>query len=416
MVIKAIKNEYVVLSSQDDNQDDTRKPLSQMKSKLQSDITALRKAAAEAKYELVVSHYSVNWLKPTTKSIEKIASILLSTTLAVEEEKRIILVNNLAANLGRQRTINSGLSRLPSNDDMDDPYETYGLRRRSNASREVLTNPTSPYSTIQKIEYKQLPSIQQAINPHVNEFLSVCSRCFCAIQYRLSKYKVFSSHQELIEQVMQDEDLSSIDNDNLKTLMKNGLKKFFEVENIIQDGLDRCKTHPKEDHFLVYTLVFTLSECGYEIMRLDDHTKELVGKRTRYPRVWIPKVPLKNLLKRTSRLAKGSTSPATEAIMENQDAILLTDMRRTASRMHQDPVQALSNDTDEMDDVESIYEVPLQNAPGKHWWNKVLLALMHWFQYGPTQYAFKFAISMEILALPAWLPVIGLNNWYNVSS
>ncbi|KAJ2958862.1 hypothetical protein NQZ79_g5572 [Umbelopsis isabellina] len=416
MVFRGIQNEYVIHPNVTDTQNDAKQPLSQVSSKLQSDITALRKAAAEAKYELVVSHYSASWLKPTTKSIEKVASILVSTTLAVEEEKKIILVNNLAANLGRQRIINSNGAMTSSNnndDDKEEQYESTGLRRRSNASREYLTNPISPYSTIQKIEYKQLSSIQQAINPHVNEFLSICNRCFCAIQYRLSRYKVFSSDQELIENVMEDEDLSSIDNSNLKTLITNGLRKFQDVEKIIQNGMDRGKSHPQEDHFLVYTLVFSLSECGHEIMRLDDHTKELVGKRTRYPHIWIPKVSLKNLLKKTSRLAKGSTSPATQAIMENQDAILLTDMRRTASRLHQDPHQALSDDKDDMDDIEATYGIPLHNAPGKHWWNRVLLAMMHWFQYGPTQYAFKFAISMEILALPAWLPVPGLNNWYN---
>lgn len=419
MALNFILNEFTLDSNMPGISPDSDASLSKMKVKLQGDMTGMRKAAAEAKYELIVSHYSAHWYKPVTKSLEKIASIIASTTLAVEQERKIILVNKLASNLGMTRSNgeyrSGGLPVAIRNIDIEEELQQQQLRRRRSASsRDYLTNPTSPYSTVQRIEYKQLPSIQKAINPHINSFLSTCIKCFCAIQYRLTKNKVFASHAELVSQINEDQDLASCNNDNLSELMTKALKHFEQVEDVIQDGLDRCKTHPKEEHYLVYTLVFTLSECGHELLNLDKYTKELVAKRTRYPRIWIPNVSLKRLLKKTSRLTKGSTSAATQAIMENQDAILLTDMRRTASRMRQDPESLRQNDEgDDFDDIESDYETPLQNAPGRHWWNKALHSLTRWFQYGPTQYAFKFAVSMEILALIAWLPVPGLNTWYN---
>jgi len=421
LVLNSIRSEFILHSMTPEDLPDSNTPLSKMKAKLLGDMTCLRKAAAEAKYELIVSHYSTSWYKSTTKSLEKIVSILASTALALEQEKQIIIVNKLASNLGvpcssgRYQT-GEVYSAMPAHTiDIDSPQQDQHLRsRRSVSSREYLNHPTSPYSTIQKVEYKHLPSIQQSINPHINSFLKTCIRCFCAIQYRLTKNKVFSSLAELMGQINEDQDLAVCSSDGLAVLMRKALKDFEQVEDIIQEGLDLQKSYPREEHYLVYTLVFTLSECGYEILKLDEYTKELVAKRTRYPRIWIPNVSFKQLLKKTSLITKGSTSPVTQAILENQDAAVLTDMRRTASRMRQDPeVLSHHEEDEELDDIESNYEVPLQNAPGRHWWNRGLLTLMHWFQYGPTQYAFKFAVSMELLALPAWLPVPSLNTWYN---
>jgi hypothetical protein len=388
------------------------------KIKLHGDMSSLRKAASEAKYELVVSHYSASWFKSTTNSLEKIASILASTTLALESERKVILASKLATQLGaaRSNARQLGVPAMILTIDSDDSLREQHLRRRrSVASRDQLTHTNSPYSTVQRIDYKLLPVIQQSISPHINAFLLVCCRCFCAIQYRMTKNKVFESHAELMDHVDEDQYLASCSSNDLHDLMWSAVNEFKSMEATIQDGIDRHNTHPREEHYLVYTLVFNLLECGNEILKLDQYTKELVSKRTKYPRIWMPNVTFKKLLTKTSGLTKGSTSPATQAIMENQDAVVLPDMRRTASRMRQDPETVDKEEDDELEDIETVYEVPLQNAPGRFWWNRAMLSVTRWFQYGPTQYAFKFAVSMEILALIAWLPVPGLNAWYNTN-
>ncbi|KAI9284158.1 hypothetical protein BC943DRAFT_85858 [Umbelopsis sp. AD052] len=415
LVLSSIENEFMLEEVAENTSSDIT-AMKKAKVKLQADMSSLRKAASEAKYELIVSHFSASWFKSTTESLEKMASILASTTLAVEQERKVVLTSKIASQLGAARSNDRHLG-VPATvltiDSEDSLREQHLRRRRSAASREYLTHPNSPYSTVQRIDYKLLPVIQQSISPHVNTFLSICCKCFCAIQYRLTKAKIFTSHAELMNYIDDDQFLSSCTSNDLQDLMSTALDEFKKVEAIIQDGIDKHNTHPREEHYLVYTLVFTLLECGHEILKLDRYTKELVSKRTKYPRIWIPKVTFKKLLTKTSRLTKGSTSPATQAIMENQDIVVLPDMRRTASRMRQDPETVNTEKDDDMDDVESVYEVPLQNAPGRYWWNRAMLSITRWFQYGPTQYAMKFAISMTILALPAWLPVPGLNAWYN---
>ncbi|KAH8551931.1 hypothetical protein BGW37DRAFT_492938 [Umbelopsis sp. PMI_123] len=416
-VLKSIQNSFMLDENTINNNSDIL-VMKKAKDNLLGEMSRLRKAAAEAKYELVVSHYSADWYRSTTDSLEKIASILASTCLAVEQERKSFNANRLASSLGIARSndcyISTGVPAVVRTRESEESlYQQHLRRRQSTSSTEYLNYPTSPYSTVQRIDYKLLPVIQHSINPHINAYMSICLRCFYAIHYRLTVNKLFSSHVKPVAETNEDEDLASCLTNDLQTLMATALGEFKQVESIIQDGVDRHKSHPREEHFLVYTFVFTLLECGYEILKLDQYTKDLLSKRTKYPNIWIPNVSLKKLLTKTSRLAKGSASPAAQAIMENQDAIVLQDLRRTASRMRHD-VETQSNreQDDDLSDIEKDYEIPLQNAPGRYWWNRGMLALTRWFQYGPTQYAFKFSITMEILALIAWLPVPGLNTWY----
>lgn len=300
----------------------------------------------------------------------------------------------------------------------EDPQDEQHLRHRAAASREYLLPAKSPYSSAQRINYKLLPIVQQSVSPHVNAFLTVCCRCFCALQYRMSKNKVFSSHLELMEDMEKDQYLASCSSNELYDLMLTAVDKLKKLELTLQRGVERHKGRPKEEHYLVYTLVFTMMECGHEILKLDQYTKDLISKRTKNRRLWIPNVSFMTLLSKTSRFAKGS-SPAIQAVLENQNSSnALPDMRRTASQMHQNPetVHYVEQDDDfdnESAYDESVYEEPLQNAPARQKWKRALMSSNRWLQYGPTRYAFKFALSMDIIALPAWLPVPGLNHWYN---
>jgi hypothetical protein len=394
------------------------------KDKLQGDMRRLKTATSEAKYELVVSHYSATWYKSTTDSLERIASILVSTTLAVEQEKKVIHMSKIASQFDAARSdekqVSAEVPVMVETTGSEDPQNEQHLERCATESREYLLPAKTPYSSVQRINYKLLPIVQQSVSPHVNTFLSVCCRCFCALQYRMSKNKVFSSHLEFMEDMEEDKYLASCSSNELHDLMLTAVDELKKLEFTLQRSVERYKGHPKEEHYLVYTLVFTLMECGHEILKLDQYTKDLISKRTKNRRLWIPNVSFMTLLSKTSRLAKGS-SPATQAFLDNKDNNLLPDMRRTASRMHQDPeIIKYDEQEDDFDDIESSYqgsdyEEPLQNAVARRRWKRALMSFNRWLQYDPTRYAFKFALSMEIIALAAWLPVPGLNTLYNLN-
>ena len=73
----------------------------------------------------------------------------------------------------------------------------------------------------------------------------------------------------------------------------------------------------------------------------------------------------------------------------------------------------MSIESDWVDDQDNVL-IPLQNIPGTHFWSRYLQILNDWLRTDPVRFAIKFTITMELLALMAWLPVQGANDLYNV--
>ncbi|KAI9495673.1 hypothetical protein BDB00DRAFT_870220 [Zychaea mexicana] len=154
---------------------------------------------------------------------------------------------------------------------------------------------------------------------------------------------------------------------------------------------------PMEEHFLVYTVLFTLTALGKELIALKKQSSDLIKKkRTRWS-LFGPQVSLRQWLAR---------APPGNHTMEEQ-FMLDERIKEFEQQEHHDEVE------EDIHQQRQEKQVPLQHAPGRHFWNRWLYRLSKFLQYGPTRYALKFTVTAELLALMAWLPIPGVNFLYD---
>ncbi|KAI8146438.1 hypothetical protein BJV82DRAFT_643173 [Fennellomyces sp. T-0311] len=298
--------------------------------KLKIATDAMQKAQREAKYEIVISNYRPAWYKPLTHSMERLANHIYGMSLALERAQRIMVRHQVQ-------------------------HELYDSER----------------TLVEKPAYKHISRLHASITPTTQEFLSTCIRALEQLQHTMAQQRAIpaSFMGPQTGHVSLQETLEELHRRVLITLHDE-----FEHEA------------PMEEHFLVYTILYTLTAFGKDMVQLEKHVDELLQKKKSKWTVFWPQISLRQWL---SRPPSGNRTPE-EQVMLDQRA-------------------------KEFEEIEKkvLSQVPLQHRPGRHFWNRWLYRLSKFLQYGPTRYALKFTVTAELLALMAWLPIPGINHIYD---
>lgn len=417
--------------------------LQRLNDALQASIDKMRKAQKEAKYEIVVSRYSPLWYKPVVRSLDKLAKHMLGISLAVERVNRIMIESRISSQLA-----NSGSSSAYQS-------HTHGLRHRHQDTMEHKRLDT-PSSSVHRAEYKNLSRLQSSLEPIMQRFMKACTATLQMLEKELASGKAIpklpddgkSSQPQQQQQQQQNTALSAAslaseqtiasgpagkqeadvnateqDEDSITDDLASALEQFWlDAETILYREYRDKFASPMEEHYLMYTINYALMAFGRELLVLEQQVQELLAKRPAkcWPRIFFPRVPLHKWLIHDRRNGASPREPQEQLVLDQQQ-----ELERLATRhseMHAESSagggQQQHHCGDGKDEKSSIISqpVPLHNVPGRHFWNHWLFRINKWLKYGPTRYALKFTIVMELLALMAWLPIPGVNDLYTVCS
>lgn len=434
-----------------------------LNNKLQKDIGNMKAARKDAKYEIIVSYYKPDYYKPLHRSLCVLSQDLLGFSLAIKREVRIMLEKKVKAHLdslkrrqgyGDQATaVSSGrhqfVEKAPKPILPTTVSANLTILNNDHLQASVLSGDT----LLQGREYKDIDRLQQSIQPALKRFLNTCILTLDQIENELVEHKAITVKKK----AQKIHSTSKID-------LNAALTEFKETELMLQQEYDQSSNVPTEDHFLVFTVIFTLVEFGKELNALQNHVHELILKSNKgrwWPsRIYFPHVNINSWLSKGSahkgeqsmsekvildhqelkemqrattnhEMHRRSTAAAPADLLENEDDSSEEDggslalnrrISRIVSRIETNP-RALNGASDDVLTQEEQHEkeieleeaesVPLQQAKGRYIWNKWLYSLTKWFQYGPTRYALKFTITCELLVLMAFLPIDGVNELYN---
>ncbi|KAI9476589.1 MAG: aluminum activated malate transporter-domain-containing protein [Benjaminiella poitrasii] len=460
--------------------------LQNLNNKLQKDIDGMKVARQDAKYEIVVSYYPPESYKPLTSLLSHLSQNLQGFSLAIKREVRIMLEKKVKAHLSRIRqrsTVDKDHENIKqARNSAVSIVKQYAhskpiLPTTSSAALTIVNNDTFQASVLsgdtllQGREYKIIDRLQSSIQPALKRFLHTCIVSLEQIENQLVEHKAIS--------VKRPDEGSGIVHSKSRIDLLAALNDFKETELLLQQEYEQPDSVPSEDHFLVFTVIFTLVEFGKELIKLQKYADELVlqsnSKKWWINRIYFPRVPLKRWLSKGSSGNKAAQSFSEKVVLDNQE-LRLQEMQKTShisngqrkstATTSADLANSMSteeNDDDDDDDdydddndsldeneglpmsrrvgrivsrietnldndheifregedyekqmeIEEAESVPLQQAQGKHIWNKWLYRLSKWSQYAPTRYALKFTITTELLALMAFLPIPGANELYN---
>lgn len=429
--------------------------LQALNNKLQKDISNMKAARQDAKYEIIVSYYKPAYYKPLHRSLYILSQDLLGFSLAIKREVRIMLEKKVKAHLdglrkrqefGNQATAVSSGRHLVEKTPKPILPTTASAQLTIQNNDQLQASVLSGDTLLQGREYKDIDRLQQSIQPSLKQFLNTCILTLDQIENELIEHKAITVDKK----PQKTHSTSKID-------LNAALAEFKETELMLQQEYDQSGNVPTEDHFLVFTVIFTLVEFGKELITLQNSVHDLISKSNKgswwLSRIHFPHVNINAWLSKGSA-HKGDQSLSEKVILDEDE---LKDMQRTTTNHEMrrqstvaGPAELLqdSDDDDEgslalnrrisrivsrietnpnvSDDVltreehhekeielEEAESVPLQQIKGRYIWNKWLYKLTKWFQYGPTRYALKFTITCELLVLMAFLPIEGVNELYN---
>lgn len=366
---------------------------------LDGDISKMQTSRREAKYEIVISHYCPTWYKSLAQIMEGLSRNLYGFSLAVEREGQIVSRQVFA-------------SQTPTQD-----FEKHDL---SEIQKEVdliaLTKSAKVDGTVSRIEYKLISRLQSSVQPEIKVFIQICISVIRCIRHRLQDNNAIpkaKNQTHVCSHHTHQHDLTV------------GLESLKQAKIILQKEYEQRRAEPQEDHFLIYTILFSLTQFGKKLLLLELEADKLIKRKQSFgklPRVYFPRVNILKWLGEAGENAKGERNPAEQVIFDQHHLLQRQDSVSTFSRVINDEEQgsgslqkriSVESDWTEDGDQETI---PLQNAPGSHAWNKWLYYFHEWLQTDPVRYAMKFTITMVLIALMAWLPIPGANQLYNVSS
>ncbi|KAL0135340.1 hypothetical protein V8B55DRAFT_1394102 [Mucor lusitanicus] len=434
--------------------------LQALNNKLQKDVSSMKAARQDAKYEIIVSYYKPAYYKPLHRSLYILSQDLLGFSLAIKREVRIMLEKKVKAHLDglrKRHELANQATAVSSGRHLVEKAPKPILPTTASADLSLQTNDQLQASVLsgdtllQGREYKDIDRLQQSIQPSLKRFLNTCILTLDQIENELVEHKAMTVNK----QPQKTHSTSKID-------LNAALTEFKETELVLQQEYDQSGNVPTEDHFLVFTVIFTLVEFGKELIALQNNVHELILKSNKgswwLSRIHFPHVSINTWLSKGSA-HKGNQTLSEKVILEDDQ---LKDMQRTTTNhemrrpstvagpaeLQQDTYEDDDDDDDEgslalnrrisrivsrietnadaSDDVlareeqhekeielEEAESVPLQQIKGRYIWNKWLYKLTKWLQYGPTRYAIKFTITCELLALMAFLPIEGVNALYN---
>lgn len=397
---------------------------------LDNDISKMQTSRKEAKYEIVISRYNPVWYKSFAETMDTMSRSLYGFSLTVEREGQVI---------ERQKVIDE-LKRNNNNDQTQlfDEEQHKNIRLRHNRNEKVndelsamkqaefMTMATSKKlkdETVSKIEYKLLSHLQSSVQPEMKRFIHICTNVMRCIQRRLRDNGAIPNGKDIVH---------TCSDQTHKHDLAEAMKCLNRAKIILQNEYEERRAEPTEDHFLIYTVLFSLTQFGKRLVELENETDQLIQQRTngRFPRVFFPRVNIRKWLGEAGDSAKGERNAAEQVLFEQQSDSRTSedpeesDMDEELGEASQTNANQSDNKTTNRErlSVESDWveqdqnqSIPLHNAPGPHRWNKWLYNLNNWLKTDPFRYAVKFTITMELLALMAWLPIPGVNELYNVS-
>ncbi|CEP17259.1 hypothetical protein [Parasitella parasitica] len=446
--------------------------LQELNNKLQKDVSSMKAARQDAKYEIIVSYYKPSCYKPLHRSLYILSQNLLGFSLAIKREVRIMLEKKVKAHLdsrkkrqeyGNQQAAATTAVSSSTQPSVGRPSKPI-LPTTASANLTIMNNDQLQASVLsgdtllQGREYKDIDRLQQSIQPALKRFLNTCILTLDQIENELLEHKAITVVKK---KAQKPHSTSKID-------LEAALTEFKETELMLQQEYDQYSSVPTEDHFLVFTVIFTLVEFGKELSALQDHVQELILKSNKgrwWPsRIHFPRVNINAWLSKGS-VHKGEQSMSEKVILDHRE---LKDIQKTTTNheIHTrsnviGPAESLDDHVNEDDDdddenegslelnrrisrivsrietnpdalngtsdevltreeqhekqveLEQAESVPLQQIKGRYIWNKWLYSLTKWLQYGPTRYALKFTITCELLVLMAFLPIDGVNDLYN---
>lgn len=394
-----------VLKNNDEVFSDTAasKQLNQLIQKLDADISKTQTARREAKYEIVVSYYRPTWYKSFATTLDSLSRYLYGFALTVEREGQIILQQRLDQQKGEH-----------SHDDNTvaiDMEELFTVNSRG------APNYYTKGSTVLEIEYKLISRLQHSVQPNVRRFIQICISVIQCIQYRLETNKAIPKKKQGYEKSEEHLD------------MAEAMKSLQEAKITLENEYQQRSAVPVEDHFMIYTILFTLTQFGNKLIELEEQANNLVKRKTgKHPHIFFPRVPLSKWLEEAGESAKGERTATEQVLFDQQHLLQREETRRNQAsssnqteRNREKPIykpngpieNRMSIESDWVDDQDNVL-IPLQNTPGTHFWSRYLQILNGWLRTDPVRFAIKFTITMELLALMAWLPVQGANDLYNV--
>jgi hypothetical protein len=371
----------------------------------------------EAKYEIVISHYNPVWFKSFAETMEGLSRNLYGFSLAVEREGQVI---------ERQKITDAHKVEQTGAE------ETVRLRRTeaTNEMREAefLTMATSTKmkknGTVSKIEYKLISRLQSSVQPEMKKFIQICTNVIRCIRHRLQESGAIPAVNPCQH---------TCSKQSHQRVLNEAMETLKQAKIILQREYEERRSVPTEDHFLIYTVLFSLTQFGKKLVDLELETDQLIEKRAggKFPRTFFPKVNLRKWLEEAGDNAKSERNAA-EQVLFDQQSILNPSSSSTEDQSESEVDEEegrhlpttgqlvdrankrVSVESDWVDDDQQPI-IPLQHAPGPHRWNKWLHQCSIWIKTDPFRYAIKFTITMTLLALMAWLPIEGVNVLYNVS-
>lgn len=431
------------------------KKLRQNIQSLDADISKMQSSRTEAKYEIVVSHYCPIWYKQFAHTMSGLSRNLYGFSLAVEREGQIMLNQKIQAQLNLHRYHDDANAEQRH-------QQSLRLRKQQFDHGDTLMSQGSGYiavgtdkveggGTVSRIEYKLISHLQSSIQPEIKQFIAICVSFMRAIRHRLAENDAIPSNHSLSgkEEICHSKDLAK------------AMQSLQEAKIILQKQYEDRRAQPTEDHYLIYTLLFSLTQFGKKLIELEKQADQLIKKRAggKFPRVFFPRMNLAKWLGKANENAYNERNATEQVLFDQQDLLQREETRKSTnaknSKVENDDDDGETNNMDaaaaaasssrsgngsdsnnsdigktvsykpngaieKRISIESDWidddkaSLPLQNAPGAHTWNRWLHNINEWFQEDPTRYAIKFTVTMEILALMAWLPIEGVNELYNV--
>lgn len=420
----------------------------------------MQSSRTEAKYEIVVSHYCPTWYKQFAKTMSGLSRNLYGFSMAVGREGEIMLHQKIQAQLN--------LHRHNHRDEFAEQQHQQSLRLRKQQFEhgDTMMSQGSGYiamgtdkleggGTVSRIEYKLISHLHSSIQPEIKQFIAICISFMKSIRHKLAENSAIPMHQRPSgsDQVCHIKDLA------------RAMQSLQDAKIILQKQNEDRRAQPTEDHYLIYTLLFSLTQFGKKMIELEEQANQLIAKRAggKYPRVFFPRMNFKKWLGKANETAQDQRA-ATEQVLFDQQELLQREETRKSTRnglvddtdnieasngnirmkttaamtnnkssnssssssidseiIHEPTVshkphgtieKRMSMESDWIDDDQS--PIPLQHAPGTHVWNKWFHHISEWLKKDPTRYAIKFTVTMELLALMAWLPINGVNEMYVV--
>jgi hypothetical protein len=410
------------------------KKLRQNIQKLDADISKMQSSRTEAKYEIVISYYRPTWYKAFAKTMDGLSRNLYGFSLAVEREGRIIQSQKIEAQLSQHRPTSTeadqSILRMRRQHQLEN-----GDTLMSQGSGYIALGTKKPDDggTVSRIEYKLIARLNSSVQPEIKQFIQICT------QFMRSIRRLLDEHDAIPKTHLQD--ASPCHHQDLTKAMDS----LQRAKIILQKGYEQRRAEPTEDHYLIYTILFSLTQFGEKLIELEQEANQLIKKRRsgRFPTIFFPRVNLKKWLEKANDNI-ASERNATEQVLFEQNLLQREETRRSRAPEQLQPSSsvAVAEEKDSSDDdafpVQPPYRsngvidprlstesdwveadrtaIPLQNAPGEHAWNRWLYVFNEWFHTDPFRYAIKFTVTMEVLALMAWLPIPGANELYNVSN